>query len=145
MEVAIVAGVAARRTSCTAGAAEVLREETGKGPAEARRGTGPSPSTQIEARTSGRASAQQGHTATCQAARTTPQSVGRARGEGGRMSPEERGRPGTAGRGRGPTTLGGATPQRGEGARGTVMAREVPPYETLCSMCYGKRSYGLAA
>src|SRR5512145_2722048 len=83
MEVAIVAGVAARRTSCTAGAAEVLREETGKGPAEARRGTGPSPATQIEARTSGRASAQQGHTATCQDARTKPQSVGRAHEPGG--------------------------------------------------------------
>src|SRR5207249_8632682 len=57
---AIMAGVSARRTSCTDGEAEVLREETGKGTAEARRGTGPRTSTQSEERTAGRASAQQG-------------------------------------------------------------------------------------
>ena len=31
-------------------------------------------------------------------------------------------------------TLGGVTPQRGEGALGTVMAMRVTPYEPLCSM-----------
>jgi hypothetical protein len=30
-------------------------------------------------------------------------------------------------------TLGGVTPQRGEGALGTVMAMRVTPYETLGS------------
>jgi hypothetical protein len=53
-EVARMAGVAARRTSCTSGEADVLREETGKGTAEARWGTGPSPSTAMEETTSGR-------------------------------------------------------------------------------------------
>jgi len=50
------------------------------------------------------------------------------------MSPEERRGPGHAGLGRGYTTLGGVTPQGGEGALGTVMARSVTPHETLCSM-----------
>jgi|RhiMetdeSRZDD1v2_1073273.scaffolds.fasta_scaffold411827_1 hypothetical protein len=31
-------------------------------------------------------------------------------------------------------TLGGVTPQGGEGALGTVMARSVTPPETVCSM-----------
>ncbi len=31
-------------------------------------------------------------------------------------------------------TLRGVTPQRGEGALGTVMAMRVTPYETLCSI-----------
>ena len=129
-----MAGVSARRTSCMYGEAEVLREETGKCTEEARRGTGPSTSTQIEETTSGRASSQQGHVATCKDWRTKPQSVGRERGEVWRMSPEERGGPGNAGRGSVHVPLGGVTPQRGEGALGTVMAIRVTPYETLCSI-----------
>ena len=50
------------------------------------------------------------------------------------MSPEERRGPGHAGRGRGYMTRGGVTPQGGEGALGTVMARSVTPHETLGSM-----------
>src|SRR5712691_4516541 len=129
-----MAGVSARRTSCMYGEAEVLREETGKSTAEARRGTGPSTSTAIEETTSGRASSQQGHAATCKDSRTKPSCVGRERGEVWRMSPEEQGGPGNAGRGRGNTTLGGVTPQGGEGALGPVMARSVTPHETVCSM-----------
>jgi hypothetical protein len=60
----------------------VLREETGRGTAEARRGTGPSTSTPSEETTSGRASSQQGHAATCTASRTKPWSIGRERAGG---------------------------------------------------------------
>src|SRR6266536_3958042 len=86
MEVAIMAGVSARRTSCTSGEAEVLREETGKGTAEARRGTGPSTSTEIEERTSGRASAQQG--ARGNRHRLPYQAIVRRPGEGGGLAHE---------------------------------------------------------
>jgi hypothetical protein len=140
-----MAGISARRTSCMEGEADVLREETGRSTAEARRGTGPRTSTQSEEITSGRASAQQGHTAPCKDSRTTPSCRGRERVEVWRRSPEERGGLGNAGRGCGNAPRGGVTPHRGEGTLGTVMAREVTPYETLCSREYGKRSYWLAA
>jgi hypothetical protein len=38
----------------------------------------------------------------------------------------------------GNATLGGITPQRGEGALGTVMAMRVTPYETLCSIAINR-------
>ena len=58
------------------------------------------------------------------------------------MSPEERRGPGNAGLGRGSTTLGGVTPQGGEGALGTVMAMWVTPYETLRSIYMVNRANG---
>jgi len=79
--------VSARRTSGTSGEAEVHREATGRGTEEARRGTGPSTSTEMGERTAGRASSQQGYAATCQDSRTKPQCVGREREEVWRMSP----------------------------------------------------------
>jgi hypothetical protein len=88
MEVAIMAGVSARRTSCTEGEAEGQREATGMGTAEARRGTGPSTSTQSEEITSGKAFSQQGHAATCKDSGTKPERVGQERGQVWRMSPE---------------------------------------------------------
>jgi hypothetical protein len=130
MAVAIRTAVSVRRPSCPSGEAEVLRDETGTGTAEARRGTGPSTSTQMGERTSGRASAQQGHAATCQDSRPKPQSGGRGRVEVWRMSPEERRGAGNAGRGRANTTLGEVTPQGGQGALGTVMALRVTPHGT---------------
>jgi hypothetical protein len=87
MEVASRAGVSARRTSCMEGAAEVLREETGRGTAEARRGTGPSTSTQMEAITSGRASSQPGHAAPGKDSGTKAQCVGQERGKVWRRRP----------------------------------------------------------
>jgi hypothetical protein len=77
-----MAGVSARRTACMEGEAEVLRAATGPGTAGARRGTGPSPSTQIEETTSGRASSQQGHAATCTDSPPTPSCGGGERGGG---------------------------------------------------------------
>ena len=50
------------------------------------------------------------------------------------MRPEERGGPGNAGRGSVHVPRGGVTPQRGEGALGTVRARRVTPDETWCSI-----------
>src|SRR5438093_5977670 len=113
MEVASMAGVSARRTSCTEGEAEVLREETGTGTAEARRGTGPSTSTEIEEITSGRASAQQGARGNLQ--RLAYQAIVRRTGEGGGLAHE----PGVATRaGSCWPRLWVHTPRRGNTPRG---------------------------
>src|SRR5438105_941957 len=134
MEGAIMAGVSARRTSCTDGEAAVLREKTGKRTAEARRGTGPRPSPESEETTAGRPASQQGPAATCTDSWTKPSCVGCERGEVWRMRSAERCGWGKADRGWRHAPLGGVTPQGGAGALGTVMAIRVTPYETLCSI-----------
>jgi hypothetical protein len=142
---AILAGVSARRPSCRSGAAAVLRAATGRGTAEARRGTGPSTSTQREAITSGRASAQPGHAATGTDARTQPQRRGRARVEGWRLRPEERAGPGNAGLGSGVRDpRRGHPPPRRRGSR----YREGHAGDTIRDCVLegsGKRSRWLAA
>jgi hypothetical protein len=65
IEVAMMMGVLARRTSVDLGEADVFREETSKRTGKARRGTGPSTYIKIEEITSGRANSQQGYAATC--------------------------------------------------------------------------------
>jgi hypothetical protein len=118
MEVASLAGVSARRTSCTSGEAEVRREATGQGTAEARRGTGPSTSTEIEERTAGRASAQPG--ARGNLPRLSSQAIVRRTREGGGLAHE----PGGATRARacwprswGPDSRRGHPPRRRRGSR----------------------------
>jgi len=113
-----MAGVSARRTACTSGEAEVLREDTGQGTAAARRGTGPRTSTAMEERTSGRASAQQGARGTRH--RLPDQAIGRRPGEGGGLAHE----PGVATRAGScwPRSWGhdsrrGHTPRRRRGSR----------------------------
>ena len=89
-EVAGMMEVPARRTCGDGGEAEVVREDTSACPGGARRGTGPSPQRQIEERTSGQATSQQGDAAPGKDAWPKAITRGGERGVVGRRSPEER-------------------------------------------------------